>query len=67
MDVVAIDKLPELLCDLNLKHIIEKGYLEAGSKWCSIQLAKLKENVILNDSWDNDEDRRIIIFLKRSV
>lgn len=50
MDVVAIDKLPELLCDLNLKHIIEKGYLEAGSEWCSIQLAKLNENVILNDS-----------------
>ena len=48
MDVVAIDKLPELLCDLNLKHII--GYLEAGSEWCSIPLAKLNENVILNDS-----------------
>lgn len=29
MDVVAIDKLPQSLCDLNLKHIIEKGYLEA--------------------------------------
>lgn len=35
MDAVASLKLPEELYALNLKPVIEKGYLEVGNKRCS--------------------------------